>query len=77
MLENTKGIKVAPTEEVCEIKVIRKNGSDGRVTVDYETVQLGHQEHVAQAGKHFEATEGKLIFENEESEKVVYVKILQ
>lgn len=52
--QNTKGIKISPTEENCEVKVIRKNGSDGRVTVDYETVQLGHQEHVAQEGKHFE-----------------------
>jgi len=74
--ENTKGIKVAPTEETCEIKVIRKNGSDGRVTVDYETVQLGHQEHVAQAGKHFEECRGQLVFENQETEKSVWVKIL-
>lgn len=36
--DNTKGIKVSPTEEFCEIKIIRKNGSDGLVTVDYETV---------------------------------------
>lgn len=36
--QNTKGIKVAPTEEQLEIKVIRKNGSDGRLTVEYETV---------------------------------------
>merc|ERR1719502_85582 len=75
--ENTKGIKVAPTEEFCEIKVIRKNGSDGRVTVDYETIQLGHQEHVAQMGKHFEETRGQLIFENQETEKTVIVKIMQ
>jgi len=75
--ENTKGIKVAPTEAQCEIKVTRKNGSDGRVTVDYETIQLGHQEHVAQAGKHYEETRGQLIFENQETEKSVFVKIMQ
>jgi len=75
--ENTKGIKVAPTEEVCEVKVIRKNGSDGRVTVDYETIQLGDAAQVAVAGQHYEATSGQLVFEHEESEKVVYVKILQ
>jgi len=74
--ENTKGIKVAPTEEQCEVKVIRKNGSDGRVTVDYETVQLGHQEHVAQAGKHYEECRGQLVFGNQETEKSVWVKIL-
>merc|ERR1719454_2697292 len=74
--ENTKGIKVAPTEEVCEVKVIRKNGSDGRVTVDYETIQLGHQEHVAQAGKHYEETRGQLVFENTQTAKTVKVKLI-
>ena len=75
--ENTKGIKVSPTEKEVEIKIIRKNGSDGKVTVDYETIQLGHQEHVAQAGKHYEETRGQLVFENTQTEKSVFVKIMQ
>lgn len=74
--ENTKAIKVAPTDEVCEVKVIRKNGSDGRVTVDYKTMNLGHQEHVAQAGKHYEHSEGTLVFENTEIEKSIKIPIL-
>lgn len=39
--QDTAGIKVAPTDDFCNIIVIRKNGSDGKVTVDYETIQLG------------------------------------
>lgn len=36
--QDVKGIKVAPTDEFCDVIVVRKNGSDGRVTVDYETI---------------------------------------
>jgi len=36
--EEQKGIKALATEDTCEVVITRKNGSDGRVTVDYETV---------------------------------------
>lgn len=36
--EETKTIKALASEEFCDIVLIRKNGSDGTVTVDYETV---------------------------------------
>lgn len=39
--EQSGTIKAVATDETADIKIIRKNGSDGRVTVDYETVQLG------------------------------------
>lgn len=39
--QDAKAQKVAPTDDYCEIVIIRKNGSDGKVTVDYETIQLG------------------------------------
>ena len=74
--ENTKGIKVAPTEPHVEIEVIRKNGSDGRVTVDFETIDLGHQDHVAKAGKDYEETRGQLVFENTQTAKTVKVKLI-
>ena len=32
-----EGIKVAPHEDHVDVIIIRKNGSDGTVTVDYET----------------------------------------
>lgn len=34
----SKTIRAIATNESVEIKIIRKNGSDGLVTVDYETV---------------------------------------
>ena len=36
--QDTNGVKVQPTDEYAEITIIRKNGSDGIVTVEYETV---------------------------------------
>jgi solute carrier family 8 (sodium/calcium exchanger) len=69
--QDTQAIKVSPTEEFVEIIIVRKNGSDGRVSVDYETVQLGTQDHVAQEGVHYEGTRGQLTFENSETEKSI------
>jgi len=39
--EQTEGaIKALANEEYAEIKLVRKNGSDGTVTVDYETKEI-------------------------------------
>jgi len=40
------------------IPVVRKNGSDGVVTVDYETREIDSTSHTATAGVDFEATKG-------------------
>lgn len=75
--QDSKGIKVAPTDEYCEIVIIRKNGSDGIVTVDYKTIELGDTDHVAKDGVHFIGVQDKLVFQNQETQKVVKVKILK
>lgn len=63
--QETKGnITVSPTSEFCTITVIRKNGSDGKVTVDYQTVQLSEQDHVAQENVHYVPQKGQLVFEH-------------
>jgi hypothetical protein len=36
--EESKSIKAVASDEVAEIVIVRKNGSDGVVTVDYETI---------------------------------------
>lgn len=36
-----KSIKVSPTAEFAEVVISRKNGNDGIVEVDFETVQIG------------------------------------
>jgi len=40
------------------IPVVRKNGSDGVVTVQYETKEIDATAHTATAGVDFEATKG-------------------
>lgn len=42
-----KGVKVSPSKEYAEVVILRKNGSDGVVKVDYTTVPLGETEHTA------------------------------
>jgi len=34
----SKTIKAVGTNETCDVKIIRKNGSDGTITVDFTTV---------------------------------------
>lgn len=36
--EETKGIKALGSEEFVDVVLLRKNGSDGIVTVDYKTI---------------------------------------
>jgi len=45
--EEQGNIKALATTGVALINIIRKNGCDGDVHVDYETVQLGASEHTA------------------------------
>ena len=65
--EETKGIKVLAPENdepvMCEINILRKNGSDGKVTVDFCTVELDKTDHTATAGLDYEHVNGTLIFE--------------
>ena len=61
--EESKGIKVLASEEVCEVILLRKNGSDGRVTVDYKTIELDKSDHTASAGVDYKHVEGTVIFE--------------
>jgi len=60
--EDTKPIKAIASEGKAEIKIIRKNGSDGTVTVDYETIQLDKSLHTATAGVDYEDAKGTLTF---------------
>ena len=45
--EEQKGIKALASEPTCDVVILRKNGSDGVVTVDWTTVQLDDSEHTA------------------------------
>ena len=74
--EATKGIKAIASEEICEVRLLRKNGSDGIVTVKYITKPLDHTDHTATPGVDYEHAEGMVTFQSSEMSKVIEIKIL-
>jgi len=54
-----------------ELKVVRVSGARGKVAVTYST-----EDGTAKDGTHFEAVEGELIFDNEETEKTIELPII-
>ena len=57
--------------------IVRKHGSDGIVTVDFETQELGKSEHTATPGKDYEHVKGQLTFAQGEIKQVIQVPIVQ
>ncbi|XP_018319809.1 sodium/calcium exchanger 3 isoform X2 [Agrilus planipennis] len=55
-----------------ELKVIRTSGARGRVILPYWT-----EDGTAKKGKEYEAAEGEIIFENNESEKSILLTIIE
>lgn len=74
----TKGIKVlaGPEDHTCEILLLRKNGSDGKVTVDYKTLDLDKSDHTATAGVDYTHVEGTVEFEQNQTEATIEIPIL-
>jgi hypothetical protein len=74
-------LKVTPqdnAEEGTEIKLIRKNGSDGIVTVYWETQDIGEGDEFAKPKIDYTPVkEGKIEFKDKETEASIYVKILE
>lgn len=61
------GLDADATQPHCEIAVLRKNGADGEVTLNYETVEIDNSKHTATAGIDFVKTQGQLTFGNQET----------
>ena len=72
----TKQIKVLGNAEECIIRILRKNGADGVVTVDYETFDLDTSAHTATAGIDYQAQKGTLKFGPSIVEQEIVVRIL-
>merc|ERR1711923_351802 len=53
-----------------ELKVIRSSGARGQVGIPYNT-----EDGTAKEGQHYEAQEGELMFENEETSKTISIAI--
>jgi len=56
---------------IYELKVQRISGARGKVAIPFST-----EEGSAKAGTHFESVEGDLVFDNEETEKIIELPIL-
>lgn len=64
--EKRNNIKHVATEEECTIIVDRTNGSDGRITCSFETVELKDMPEHRRGLRdvHYEHQEGELVFEH-------------
>ena len=69
-------VRHAATFNECAIVVKRIHESDGQVSVRYKTIEIDQGERTARASIDFEKKEGELIFEHNETEKEIVVKIL-
>ncbi|KAK9524619.1 hypothetical protein VZT92_016996 [Zoarces viviparus] len=63
--------KVSESVGVMELKVLRTSGARGLVAVPYRTVDA-----TAKAGEDYEVSAGKLEFQNDETMKIIEVKII-
>ncbi|CAG0923494.1 unnamed protein product, partial [Notodromas monacha] len=67
-----KDMEIVESVGECEVKVTRWSGARGRVAVPYRTV-----EGTAKPEKDYEPVTGELVFENEETEKNIIVRIIE
>ena len=69
-------VRHAATFNECVVVVKRIHSADGEVSVCYKTVQIDQGERTARDDVDFEKKEGVLVFEHNETEKEIVVKIL-
>lgn len=67
-----KDIEIVETVGNYELKITRYSGARGRVSIPYHT-----EDGTGKAGKDYEAVEGELIFENNETEQFVTIPIIE
>ncbi len=70
-------VNVVAADKVARIRVVRTNGCDGLVTVDYRTTELEDKSHSAVAGQDFEHRSGTLEFQKSETEKIIEIPIIE
>jgi len=71
-----KQIKTLATDSHAEIVIVRKNGSDGKVTVDFKTVALDSSTHTATPGIDYIEQSGTVIFEHGETVQTILIPII-
>jgi hypothetical protein len=60
--KETETIKCNADATEVEIVIVRKNGSDGTVKVDYETVEIDKSDHTASPNVDYTPVKGTLVF---------------
>ena len=76
--EKRKDIKHVATDKECKIIVDRTNGSDGRITCQYETFipERLNKGRAAEPGADYEHVAGELVFEHNVCKQEIVVPIL-
>jgi len=75
--QESKTVQADASQDTVSVIIERRNGSDGTVTVDYKTTDLDETKHTASAGIDYEACEGTLKFDHQETSKEIKIKILK
>lgn len=67
-----KDIEIVETVGTYDLKITRYSGARGKVSIPYHT-----EDGTGKAGKDYEAVEGELIFENNETDQYVSIPVLE
>lgn len=70
-------IKAIASEKFVEVQILRKNGSDGVISVDFETVELDDSPHTASPDVDYVPAKGTLTFKSGENSNYIKVEILE
>ncbi len=71
----SRSIKVIAATKLAQIRVVRQNGCDGKISCEFRTIALDDTPHTATAGVDYEHNEGVLEFIHGETEKVIEIII--
>lgn len=75
--ETKSTIKCLASDDYAEIVLVRKNGTDGRVTVKYKTVELDSNTGTAKQGTDYTHVEDTAVFEAGETNFIIKVPIVK
>ena len=74
--EEKTTVKALASTATAAVVILRKNGSDGQVTVDYETQEIDSSDRTATAGRDYEHVSGTLTFQAGEIKKTIQIPIV-
>ena len=69
-------LRHSANERECIVVVNRIQGTDGEISVKYQTIQIDNSPQSAKPGKDYTPTEGTLVFKHQEGKKEIIIPIL-